>query len=231
MLPTQITKKGLASVSWTVDWRLITNLTICFIALFLCDRFGQAKDMVLKTSEYYIQLTSTISPAAQKKWEQEIKSAESRRLDHLHAMDIISAHRGFDRVKDHLIPFLSNGNVTVVVMKMLLHCLHSSSYFSWCVMGMLVSSYFFKLLTRGGKCCADRCELPKGEVPFLSASSWHIVVVVGVEDHILQAVGCHFEQKSKCLYLLLYLSVCVIGWSGNAHTAVCLSMGAGSSVT
>ena len=76
-LLTQITKKGSASVSRTVDWRLITNLTICFIALFLCDRFGQAKDMVLKTSEYYTQLTSTISPAAQKKWEQEIKSAES----------------------------------------------------------------------------------------------------------------------------------------------------------
>ena len=49
--------------------------------------------MVLKTSEYYTQLTSTISPAAQKKWEQEIKSAESRRLDHLHAMDIISAQQ------------------------------------------------------------------------------------------------------------------------------------------
>src|SRR6266508_4050796 len=92
-LPTQITKKCSASVSQTVDWRLITNLTICFIALFLCDRFGQAKDMVLKTSEYYTQLTSTISPAAQKKWEQEIKSAESRRLEHPHAMDIISAQQ------------------------------------------------------------------------------------------------------------------------------------------
>ena len=49
--------------------------------------------MVLKTSEYYTQLSSTISTAAQKKWEQEIKSAESRRLEHPHAMDIIGAQQ------------------------------------------------------------------------------------------------------------------------------------------
>jgi len=63
---------------------------IHFVALLLCDRFGRAKDMVLKTLEYYTQLSSTISAIAQKKWEQEIISAERRRLQVPHAMDIIS---------------------------------------------------------------------------------------------------------------------------------------------
>jgi len=37
--------------------------------------------MVLKTLEYYTQLSSTISAVAPKKWEQEIVSAEHRRLE------------------------------------------------------------------------------------------------------------------------------------------------------
>jgi len=45
--------------------------------------------MVLKTLEYYTQLSSTISAVAQKKWEEEITSAERRRLEVPCAMDII----------------------------------------------------------------------------------------------------------------------------------------------
>jgi len=45
--------------------------------------------MVLKTLEYYTQLSSTISAVAQKKWEEEITSAERRRLEVPRAMDII----------------------------------------------------------------------------------------------------------------------------------------------
>src|SRR6266498_910807 len=101
---------------------------------------------------------------------------------------------------------------------------------------VLVSSYFFKLLTRGRESGADMWQSSKGEVSFLSFSLLNghvivIVVVVGVKNHVLRAVGCHFEQKSKCLYMLPYLSVHVIGQSGNAHMVVCLSMEAGSSVT
>ena len=99
-------------------------------------------------------------------------------------------------------------------------------------MGVLVLSYFFKLLMRGGKGGVDGCEMPEGKVPFLLASSWCVVVVVvSIKDHILQTVGCHFEWKSKCLYMLPCLSVHVVGRSSNAHMAVCLSMGVGSSVT
>jgi hypothetical protein len=59
------------------------------LALVLCERFGQAKDMVHTTSEYYSQFTSTISPNALKKWTKEITSAESRRLKDPRAMDIM----------------------------------------------------------------------------------------------------------------------------------------------
>jgi len=46
--------------------------------------------MVLKTLEYYTQLSSTISAVAQKKWEQEITSAEHRQLKVPCVMDMIS---------------------------------------------------------------------------------------------------------------------------------------------
>ena len=49
------------------------------------------RTMVLKTSEYYMQLSSTISPGEQKKWKQEITLAESQWLEHPCAMDIISS--------------------------------------------------------------------------------------------------------------------------------------------
>src|SRR6266511_863292 len=74
----------------------------------------------------------------------------------------------------------------------------------------------------------------KGEVPFLSSSLLNIVIiviVVSIKNHILQTVGCHFERKSKCLYMLPCLSVRVVGRSGRARTAVCLSVGAGCSDT
>ena len=67
--------------------------TDCLVALVLCDRFGQAKDMVHTTSEYYTQFTSTVSAGALKKWTTEIESAESRRLEDPRAMDIMRAHQ------------------------------------------------------------------------------------------------------------------------------------------
>jgi hypothetical protein len=67
--------------------------TDSLVALVLCDRFGQAKDMVHTTSEYYTQFTSTISAGALKKWTKEIESAESRRLEDPHAMDIMGAQQ------------------------------------------------------------------------------------------------------------------------------------------
>ena len=63
------------------------------LALVLCDRFGQAKDMVHKTSEYYTQLTSTISARDLNKWKKEITSAESRRLENPSAMDLIGVRQ------------------------------------------------------------------------------------------------------------------------------------------
>jgi hypothetical protein len=48
--------------------------------------------MVNKTTEYYTQFTSTISPGAVKKWTNEITSAERQRLKNPRAMDIIGAH-------------------------------------------------------------------------------------------------------------------------------------------
>ncbi len=65
---------------------------LVFVALVLCDRFGHAKDMVHKTSAYYAQFESTISPGALKKWTKEITSAESRRMKNPRVMDIIGAH-------------------------------------------------------------------------------------------------------------------------------------------
>ena len=65
----------------------------CFVAHALCDWFGQAKDMVQTTSEYYAKFTSTISAGALKKWTQEIETAESRRLKNPKAMDIMCAHQ------------------------------------------------------------------------------------------------------------------------------------------
>jgi hypothetical protein len=64
----------------------------CPVAHALCDRFGQAKDMVRTTSEYYANFTSTVSAAALKKWTREIETAESRRLKNPEAMDIMCAH-------------------------------------------------------------------------------------------------------------------------------------------
>jgi hypothetical protein len=48
--------------------------------------------MVNKTSAYYTQFESTISPVAVRKWTKEITSAESRRLKNPRVMDIIGAH-------------------------------------------------------------------------------------------------------------------------------------------
>jgi hypothetical protein len=45
--------------------------------------------MVNKTSEYYTQLSSTMPASGVQKWEAEIKSAESRRLENPKAMDIV----------------------------------------------------------------------------------------------------------------------------------------------
>ena len=47
--------------------------------------------MVHKTSDYYTKLSSTIPPASRKKWEEEMTSAENRRLEDPSAMDIIGA--------------------------------------------------------------------------------------------------------------------------------------------
>jgi hypothetical protein len=63
------------------------------LALVLCDRFGQAKDMVHKTSEYYTLFSSTVSASAIKKWTKDMTTAESRRLKNPRAMDIIGAHK------------------------------------------------------------------------------------------------------------------------------------------
>jgi hypothetical protein len=65
----------------------------CLLAQALCERFGQAKDMVRTTSEYYAKFTSTISAGAIKKWTQEIETAESKRLQDPQAMDIMGAHQ------------------------------------------------------------------------------------------------------------------------------------------
>jgi hypothetical protein len=45
--------------------------------------------MVHKTSEYYTQLSSSVPAGGVQKWEAEIISAESRRLDNPKAMDIV----------------------------------------------------------------------------------------------------------------------------------------------
>jgi len=45
--------------------------------------------MVLKTLEYYTQLSSTISAVGQKKWKEEITSVERQQLEVPCAMDII----------------------------------------------------------------------------------------------------------------------------------------------
>jgi hypothetical protein len=63
------------------------------LALVLCDRFGQAKDMVHSTSEYYTQFTSTVSAGALKKWTTEIELAESQRLKDPSVMDIMRAQQ------------------------------------------------------------------------------------------------------------------------------------------
>lgn len=69
----------------------ISNQQLFVVALVLCTRFGQAKDMVNKTTEYYEQFSSTISPGALKIWTNEITSAERQRLTNPRAMDIIGA--------------------------------------------------------------------------------------------------------------------------------------------
>src|ERR1700694_2752650 len=90
-LPTQITKRHSASVSkGPVTSRLLIYL---LVALVLCDRFRQATDMVHKTSSYYTQLSSTLPVQLQKKWEDEMTSAESRHLEDPSAMDIIGAQQ------------------------------------------------------------------------------------------------------------------------------------------
>ena len=72
---------------------ILPGLLIIFVAFVLCDRFGQAKDMVHKTSEYYTQFSSTVSASSLNKWTKEITSAESRRLKNPRAMDIMRAHQ------------------------------------------------------------------------------------------------------------------------------------------
>ena len=72
----------------------VLEVLINLVALFLCDRFGQAKEMVHKTSEYYKQFISTISASSIKKWTRDIVSAESRRLKDPTAMDIVGTHLG-----------------------------------------------------------------------------------------------------------------------------------------
>ena len=57
--------------------------------MILGDQFGQAKDMVHQTSEYYVHFTSTISARSLRQWTEEITSAESQRLKDPCAMDII----------------------------------------------------------------------------------------------------------------------------------------------
>jgi hypothetical protein len=49
-----------------------------------------ARVLPTKTSSYYTQLSSTIAVALRKKWEEEVMSAENRRLEDPLAMDIIS---------------------------------------------------------------------------------------------------------------------------------------------
>ena len=65
----------------------------CLVALALCDRFGQAKDMIQTTSEYYAKFTSTISAGAIKKWTKEIEAAESKQLKDPQLMDIMCSHQ------------------------------------------------------------------------------------------------------------------------------------------
>ena len=59
------------------------------IGFVLCDQLRQAKDMVQKISVYYTQLSVTILTSLKNKWERDIRSAESRRLQDPAAMDII----------------------------------------------------------------------------------------------------------------------------------------------
>src|SRR5882757_1549920 len=61
--------------------------------MVLCNRFGQAKDMVHTTSEYYSKFTLTVSAGALKKWTKEIELAESKRLKDPRAVDIMHAHQ------------------------------------------------------------------------------------------------------------------------------------------
>ena len=49
--------------------------------------------MIHTTSEYYTKFTSTLSAAALKKWTKEIETAESKRLNNPHVMDIMRAHQ------------------------------------------------------------------------------------------------------------------------------------------
>jgi len=63
------------------------------VAAVLCDRFGQAQEMVQKTSDYFNQMSCTITLQARNKWEQQLMVAEKRRLEDPSAMDIIGAQQ------------------------------------------------------------------------------------------------------------------------------------------
>jgi hypothetical protein len=67
------------------------NVTYLIIAVVLCNRFIQAKEMVQETIRYYEELTSIVPPALAQKWEKEISVAEGKRLQKPEAMDIIGA--------------------------------------------------------------------------------------------------------------------------------------------
>jgi len=62
------------------------------VALALCNRFGQAKEMTQTTSEYYAKFASTLSASAINKWTKEMETAESKRLKDPQAIDIMRAH-------------------------------------------------------------------------------------------------------------------------------------------
>ena len=77
MRPTQTIKRHSQWVSPTIGVHSDPDLVPSIIALVLCERFGQAKEMFNKASTYYTQFTATISTGALKKWTKEITLAES----------------------------------------------------------------------------------------------------------------------------------------------------------
>jgi len=63
--------------------------------------------------------------------------------------------RCFDWIENHLMPFTSESDMMTFAVKVLLHTLYVSLYFTKCIARVSLLSYFFKSAIVGGKVCAN----------------------------------------------------------------------------